>query len=644
MEMLLRIVRYACTVITLLIPVRMYSACFADDGHSFYYSFGNKNELVIVPDRFMLKKQSDVEKIKIESLVRSCFEDVEFEWFNQDICTVRIENDIVNEAIDILRLTDEIVSVQNVYMLFEDISYCEYNKIRQTPLMFGMTDLISFKYKDSISQSERDSIEKLFNMDLCSINKSSMFRVSKNSNILDESNRLYETGLFEYAHPELVCRVTYCDDISVYPNDPYFQYQVALHNIGQSFNGHTGTLDADIDAPEAWVLTMGSEDIVVAVIDQGVTSDHPDLPNSRQIRLNGSNFGMGDVNDPSPTANNNHGNACAGVIAATANNEEGIAGIAPLCKIMPIRTDDSTTPVGMAEAIRFAVNNGANVISNSWIYDTQCTSFSSEIIDAINYAINNGVIVLFAAGNNASHVNMNDGYVGFPGNNSIEGMLTVGASDRNDMQADYSPTDNNIDIVAPSNKAYPFNSYTFSGISGENLDMWTLDIPGINGYNPWPSDQTNYINVGTVNPNNGPNYLSYTAHFGGTSHACPVVAGVVALVLSVNPGLTPQMTCHVIKQTADKVGGYTYDSNGRCNQMGYGRVNANNAVWMACDTTQITGEFFYNSVSDIVGCDISMQDDTISNSIVRTMARNRVVIEKNVWIDESTVFKITNYR
>jgi subtilisin family serine protease len=109
---------------------------------------------------------------------------------------------------------------------------------------------------------------------------------------------------------------------------------------------------------------QGNNNIIIAVLDDGLTADHPDLPNTRQVRLNGSNFGDGDPNNPSPSGNHNHGNACAGIIGATQNNNEGISGIAPNCRIMPIRIfnsdGSSITQNRLADAINFARTNGAH--------------------------------------------------------------------------------------------------------------------------------------------------------------------------------------------------------------------------------------------------------------------------------------------
>ena len=400
-----------------------------------------------------------------------------------------------------------------------------------------------------------------------------VYSLPTGSNPIIIANAIYETGDFYFAYPHFFMQA---QSFSYIPNDPYFLYQITCHNTGQVFNdGHFGSYDADIDAPEAWEITKGSPNIVVAVFDKGVTSNHPDLPNSRQIRLNGSNFGCGNCNDPSPQNNANHGNACAGVIAASMDNNEGIAGIAPNCKIMPLRWDDCTDATGMADGIKFAVDYGANIISCSWGFSSDNPTLVPAIISAIEYAINNGVIVVFAASNSAWHSYNYNGQVSFPASANIDNLITVGASDRYDKIAEYSPSSSLIDVVAPSHRAYS------EQIEGETFEMWSLDIPENNGYNPAPYELTDdVINYGELLPNFGINYTSYTGRFGGTSHACPVVAGVVALMLSVNPNLSPNEVFSILTNTCDKVGGYSY-IEGKSNEFGFGRVNAYAAVLAA---------------------------------------------------------------
>jgi len=131
-----------------------------------------------------------------------------------------------------------------------------------------------------------------------------------------------------------------------------------------------------------------------------------------------------------------------------------------------------------------------------------------------------------------------------------------------------------IDIVAPSNRSMPWLD-----IPGETYEMWTIDIPDSAGYNLWHGPYTPPY-IGEVLPNSGTNNLSYTGRFGGTSHSCPVVAGVAALVLSVNQSLTYLEVFDILTSTADEVGGYTY-TNGWSEELGYGRVNACRAVLKA---------------------------------------------------------------
>lgn len=408
-----------------------------------------------------------------------------------------------------------------------------------------------------------------------------IYSVPLDSDIIGIANKLYETGYFHFAYPNFFCSAELCAHI---PNDPYFTYQIACHNTGQTMhNGHTGSVDADINAPEAWDITKGSWNVVVAVFDEGVTAEHPDLPSWRQCRYNGSNFGSGNVNDPSPVGNDNHGNACAGVIGATMDNEVGIAGIAPQCRILPVRWDATSSADDMADGILFAVNHGANIISCSWGYSTSSTNLYPVIKNAIDTAIAHNVVVLFAAGNTANHVGNNDGYVTFPANVEIANLITVGASDRYDNMANYSPISWLIDVVAPSHRAYA------NQINGESFEMWSIDIPGSYGYNPIPSNLADGVLIeGTCIPNSGLGYLAYTGCFGGTSHACPVVAGVVALMLSVNPDLTPAEVYDILKVSSAKVGGYTY-TDGRSDEMGYGRVDAYVAVMAAQTMEELKG-------------------------------------------------------
>ncbi len=113
---------------------------------------------------------------------------------------------------------------------------------------------------------------------------------------------------------------------------------------------------------------------------------------------------------------------------------------------MPIRIDGAMVQ-RVADAIEFAKDNGAHIISNSWGYRSNNPNLYPVIRDAIIVAKSQGrnglgCIVVFAAGNNADHVHGNNGYITFLANVNVAGVLTIGASDRYDLQANYSPTSN----------------------------------------------------------------------------------------------------------------------------------------------------------------------------------------------------------
>ena len=208
------------------------------------------------------------------------------------------------------------------------------------------------------------------------------------------------------------------------PNDPLYTKQQSHHNSGQ--NG--GLSDADVDAPEAWNTTRGDNSIVVAVLDDGVDTSHPDLRiysnpgetgggketngvdddgNGRIDDVEGWDFGLGGIgdNNANPAGTNGHGTGVAGVTAAI-HNTANVAGIAGDCTILPIKiTDDGGTfasSFAIGEAISYAAEH-ADILNNSW----GGGSPSSFINDAITDAATNGrggkgCPVFFASGNSAS--------------------------------------------------------------------------------------------------------------------------------------------------------------------------------------------------------------------------------------------------
>jgi len=186
--------------------------------------------------------------------------------------------------------------------------------------------------------------------------------------------QLNQVAFVEWAVPNIAFRPRLFGQ--VIPNDTYFPDQWHLNNTGQS----GGTPDADINAPEAWEITTGDPNIVVAVLDEGVDTDHPDLINNL---VPGYDF-VNDDNDPNATGDDAHGTACAGLIAAQGNNGFGVTGVAWNCKIMPIKIaeeDVFISDADIATAIRWAANNSADILSNSWGRDSYMTTIHSAIKD-----------------------------------------------------------------------------------------------------------------------------------------------------------------------------------------------------------------------------------------------------------------------
>ena len=538
---------------------------------------------------------------------------------NNDLTHTKISKKIYEVEGDLLQIQNAGQGIYNVNQLYSKEGHTE-------PI--HMRNAIALRWKDEVSESEKTDLINQFG--LIPERITSIFSTYKVNNPILISQMVYETGKVEYCHPSLLVSAK---PTQFLPNDTYFGEQFYLHNTGQMVNdGKFGAADADIDAPEAWDITTGAPNITIAVIDDGVSSDHPDIPNSRLQILDGSDFHDWPDNidnDPSPEGEDKHGTAVAGIIAAEMDNNEGVAGVAPGCRIMPIRIDYEKTSLDLcsySDAIRFAVQEGAQIINCSWGLGS--SGIHPDIFTcmdgALQYALDNNVLVVFAAGNNALHSddnNQNDERVDYPAsrNKNFQNVISVGASDRSDMQANYSPNSsvfNFIDITAPSSTARN------GAISGEAPNIWTTDIPGDDvGYNRYP------FNDGTDNPlpmpgEELPTNTAYTGRFSGTSAAAPQVARVIALMLSVNPCLTAGHIKEILRVSADKVGSYDYnwypnnadwelEMPGISQQLGYGRLNAHTAVKNAQDMYIDGLDVFTKDVPE----DLGIEPDEVAENL-----------------------------
>jgi subtilisin family serine protease len=307
----------------------------------------------------------------------------------------------------------------------------------------------------------------------------------------------------EYAEPNYILRK------ATIPDDPGFTNLWGLNNTGQT----GGTNDADIDAPEAWDITTGSTNVIIAVIDTGVAYNHPDLNeniwvNTNEIAGNGidddGNGYIDDIygwdfidNNGYPEDYEGHGTHVAGTIAAKGNNNIGIAGVMWSAKIMSIRVLGVSGFVNVADAadaITYAADNGARIINASWGgYD-----YTLTLYNAISYAASKNVLFVAAAGNER---NNNDTDPFYPASYNLPNIISVAATDYNDRLASFSNYGaNSVDLAAPGVNIYssiPVLTYgTPITVYSENFDGASGELPLL-GWSRGGANSTWAVTAGT---------------------------------------------------------------------------------------------------------------------------------------------------
>ncbi|MBD1999166.1 S8 family serine peptidase [Leptolyngbya sp. FACHB-541] len=495
---------------------------------------------------------------------------------------LQVAPDQLDRAMQIARTSEDVSFASHVYHVQNNPSTRIY-----------LTDQITIQFATQMDGAGARAIATSLGLELeqavAGIPNTYVFQVTQQApaNPVKLANQLMRRADVLTAEPNVVIKTQ-----KLYrPNDSQYPKQWYLQNNGGS---RDLTASSHIAAEAAWDITRGVRSIVVAVADDGFDLNHPDFQGKGKI-VAPRDLKRKDFLPMPEEQQENHGTSCAGVAIAEENGE-GIVGVAPGCAFMPIRTTGFLDDDAVEQLFNWALNNGASVISCSWGSSAVYFPLSLRQRAAITRAATEGrdgkgCVIVFAAGNANRPVSGEINEQGWT-RNLLRGVtpwlsgfavhpdvIAVAATTSTGKKAVYSNWGTNISVAAPSNNASPVIWFQEAGfvntappVSGNLLGkgVFTSDRLGSAGYDP----------------------TGFTQTFGGTSSACPVVAGVAALVLSANPNLTAREVRQILQETADKLVDPdpdpqlglqkgTYDTNGHSQWFGYGKVNAFKAVQAA---------------------------------------------------------------
>jgi beta propeller repeat protein len=365
------------------------------------------------------------------------------------------------------------------------------------------------------------------------------------------------------------CEPNYIATAFALPNDTYVDpNQKGTWSTGAWAQAYSNLYGLEkIKMEEAWNITKGSPNVIVAVSDTGVDYNHPDLGGCLGITckvIGGYDFVN---NDNDPMDDNGHGTHVAGTIAAKTDNNLGVAGVCPDCKIMAVKGLDgggSGYDDDLAATITYAADNGADIINMSWGGQGN----SQLITAAVEYAYSQGVILVAAAGNSNLDVN----YF-FPA--KFPQVITVAATDNENTRAYFSNWGDKIDVAAPG--------VQIISLRAAGTDMYK----GAPGYTPG----ANFV----------PAFDASAKYYrsSGTSMAAPHVAGAAALLLTIKPSFTNEDIRQALRGSADNLATPGFDV-----YTGAGIINLSRALGL--------NQVSYASISSPISESILMKSNVTS--------------------------------
>jgi len=490
-----------------------------------------------------------------------------------------------------VQLTPEAIRLTNLPQgLYAETAKFGLAEIDRIMAQFGGTKVLRahIRLKDKAWEQE-NGVDRWF-----------LVKVSKSTNIKEAAQAFKLSQYIETATPE------YYAYTQAIPNDTYYPNNWGHNNTAQlpvySGSSHSGagvgTIGFDSNAQAAWddIQGYGNASIIIAIIDTGVDTTHPDLR-----LVTGYDYGDNDSNPMDNSADPGHGTACSGVAAGRGNNALGIAGMAGGCSVMPLKiaaADGSLGFTAIENALYHTGDNNVDVASMSF-GAVMGVGESPSTDNAVAYAYNHGVVLLAASGNYSS-AEPTQNVINYPSNHPA--VISVCAASPSAQRKSYTSSD---------------GESWWGAIYGDNIQdgSTSVDITA-----PTILPTTDIISGGYVVGN-------YYMWFNGTSCATPYAAGVAGLLLSKNPNLTPAQVRTAITSTATDMtidGGVGWDR-----YTGYGMINAQGAL-----ASLIPGMPVCTITAPLFGT-IFNQGDLVTVNVTATDSATRSISRVDFYLDGS---------
>ncbi|MDJ0779777.1 MAG: S8 family serine peptidase [Gammaproteobacteria bacterium] len=575
--------------------------------------------------------------------------------------------DLIEQGIQIV-IFDQALSRKTLHALSRVLSGLDkvrmaglvlFQENSNTPIL--LNDMLIVGFKKDLDRSSVEAFARANGIEIVTSDKlvprQWLFRLDDFSDrdVLDviQDILIKNRAIVEFAIPNYAISIVSHQSWS---SDPLlFSQQWHHHNYGQG----GGTFDADADTDDAWSLTPGDSDVVIAVMDKGFDIEHPALApnlwvnegeqgsdssgankatnncdddqNGYDDDLHGFNFsecfflGECPTNNTAGTANcpdttndfgsisdSRHGTAVAGVAVARPVNGNGVSGSCPQCSLMLIQVSSFALQWSLGEAIGYAGKMGADILNNSWGYPPEA-DVPDNVVNAVNTVVNHGTIIFWSMNNEP----VDD----CAGTSSViydnPGVIPISAASNWDKKVRETGYGECLGVLAPAFSGFGPNPNPLPdnpGLVGQGytgtLNMVTTDQRASLGYNDTrvpannPGYDPTFCNSGSDSSNQ-----DYTLCFSGTSAASPMAAGVGGLVRSVDPEIDVETMKRLLQDTADKIepmaANYSPKHGQSANEPpthGFGRINAFEALKVIAPVTE-------NDVTRPGGVDLFLRDN-----------------------------------